>query len=342
MTSELDDEPQRADARTTRTSNGNSRSDVLIFVDATQEETSALRHAQRVARAFQGSVTLVHVMSDASNHNGPIDPVDWNLKKQKNMKWLTGLAEAIKGHEQPCEVKLLEGPCIGQISALMGQRHRDITAAIRSRNSMGWQVSKTACGVLEAHGAAILMIPEDAVLAKDQHYRRIMVPLDGSARAEAALPMAIMLANAEKAEVLLCYVMPEPGLTEFGVKDSEAERLHELVVKRNRQAGEVHMARIKNTLAHNGLKVSTWILQGGDARRALLNFASQEAVDFLVMATHGQSGHSDVATGDVARFILDRAEIPVLMVRHLRGRNNAHAFANPSSQGVRQPTGTDG
>jgi len=342
MTRKSDDETQGTVSQPPQSPNGNGQSDVLIFVDSTQKETSAFRHAQKVACAFHGNVVIAHVMSEAASHNGPIDPVDWNLQKQKKMKWLTDLSETFQANGQPCEVKLLEGACVGQISALMDQRHRDITAAIRSRISLGWQISEAACGVLEARSAAILMIPEDAALAKDQHYRRIMVPLDGSARAEAALPMATVLANAEGAELLLCYVMPDPGLTEFGVKDPEAERLHDLVVKRNKQAGDIHLTRVKNTLAHNGLKISTRILQGGDARRALLDFATQEAVDFLVMATHGQSGHSDVATGDVARFILDRADIPVLMVRHSRGRNHAHAFGKTLSNGVRQPTGTDG
>ena len=341
MMSKLHDEPPGAITRPSRAGNGKIRSDVVIFVDGAQKETSALRHAQKVASAFQGKVAIVHVMSDASHHTGPIDPVDWNIKKQKNMKWLAGLAETLKGRDQACEVKLLEGPCMGQISSLMEQRHQDITAAIRSRNSLGWQVSETACGVLTCSSAAILMIPEDAIIAQDQRYRRIMVPLDGSARAEAALPMATMLANAENAELLLCYVLPDSGLSEFGIKDPEVERLHDLVARQNAQAGEAHLTRVKNSLTHSGLKISTRIVQG-DARRALLDFVSKEAVDFLVMATHGQSGHSDVSTGDVARFILDRADIPVLMVRHLRGRSIAHAIKSPSSKGIRQPTGTDG
>jgi len=338
MNSKLHDEPPDTAARPAQA----IQSDVLIFVDSAQKEMPALHHAQKVARAFQGNVVILHVMSEASNHNGPIDPVDWNLKKQKNLKWLDSLAQTLTGGGQTCEVKLLEGPCIGQIAALAELRHRDITAAIRSSNGLRWHVSETACGVLESRSAAILMIPEDADFAKDQSYRRIMVPLDGSSRAEAALPMAVMLANAEQAELLLCYVMPDPGLTEFGIKDPESERLHDLVIQRNAKSGETHLTSIKKSLASSGLKVSTHVLQGGDARRVLLDFVSQEAVDFLVMASHGQSGHSDVATGDVARFILDRVDIPVLMVRHARGRNNAHAFRNPASKGVRQPTGTDG
>lgn len=320
---------------------GNGPSDVLFFVDAAQEEISALRHAQKVASAFGGKVVLVHVMSHPPNGNGPVDPVDWDFKKHKTLKKLSGLSRSFDDTGQGCETKLLEGDCIGQISALMDARQGDIAAAVRSNKGFGWHQNDTACGVLLSRSTSLLMIPEDAAIPEGQAYRRILVPLDGSARAEAALPKATVLANAENAELVLCYVVPESGLTEFGVRDQETERLHAMVAARNERAGKTHLMRIKNSLAHNGLKISTRIIHDGDPRRALLDFVTRESVDLVVMATHGQSGHGDVPTGDVARFVLDRADIPVLMVRHSLHRSGNHAFKSVASSGVRQPEGTD-
>ncbi|MEY8098946.1 universal stress protein [Falsihalocynthiibacter sp. S25ZX9] len=317
--------------------------DVMIFLEDAHVETSALFHAQKVANAFSGKVVLVHIMADPHDGKGPIDPVDWNIKKQKIMKDLAERARPFAGEDGPeCEVKLLEGQCIGQVSDFVDHRQGGIAAALRSTDGLGWQSSDTACGVLLSQSAAILMIPARAKGGQDRRYRRILVPLDGSVRAEAALPKAVLLAKAENAELLLCYVVPSVGLTAFGVKDKKSEKLHEMVAIKNEQAGKRHLGSIKKSLAHNGLKVSTSIVHVGDVRRAILSFVSEKAVDFLVMATHGQSGHGDVATGDVARFILDRAEIPVLMVRHKHSRDNVHAFNTVSSKGVRQPVGTDG
>lgn len=317
------------------------KSDVLVFVDDAVRCSPAIRHAQKVANAFGGGVVLVHVLCRDEAGDGPIDPVDWDIKKQKTLKWLDRLAQDADGSGRKGQVKLLEGPCIDQIVALMEDRRGDIGAVLRAKGDPGLALRQTALGLLQAPCAAILMIPEGAAIAAERSYRRLLVALDGSARAEAALPNATQLAQAEGAELILCYVAPPAGLTEFGIRDQEAEDLHLVVARKNQQAGRSYLTRIKNTLAHNGLKISTRIVPDGDVRRALIETVTNEEADLLVMATHGQSGHSDVPIGDVARFILDRSDIPVLMVRHHRGRVANQAFGNVSSTGVRQPTGTD-
>ncbi|MDB9801654.1 universal stress protein [bacterium] len=185
------------------------------------------------------------------------------------------------------------------------------------------------------------MIPDDAKITPDVGYRRILLPLDGSSRAETALQKTITLARAEAAELILCYVIPDSGLTEFGQKDPEAESLHRRVRKQNELSGTTYLARIKKRLEQSGLKVSVRISHAGDARRALLDVMTQEKVDFVVMATHGQSGYKDVPTGDVARFLLDRADTPVLLVRPRNGHTNNHAFGDVLSTGARLPSGTD-
>jgi nucleotide-binding universal stress UspA family protein len=212
---------------------------------------------------------------------------------------------------------------------------------MRCRDDRDKPFSETTWGVLLSQSAAILMIPDDALIEPDARYRRILVPLDGSARAETVLPVAVKLARAQNAELVLCYVLPDPGLTEVGTKDPETERLHALVRQRNEKTGKAYLDRIKKRLEYNGLKISIRISQGGDARRALIDVIAKEGADFVVMATHGQSGHRDVPIGDVARFIFDKATVPVLLVRYRNGRDANHAFGKVSSTGVRQPAGTD-
>ncbi len=316
-------------------------SDVLLFVDDTTVTESSIRHAQKVASAFGGEVVLVQVLCKPGDGSGPIDPVDWDIRKRQTLNRLGFLIKGTQDARRACSIKLLEGQCISQITAFMVPRQGDIAAVPRSRGGMGWHLSETAWGVLLSRNAAILMIPDDAKIEPDTRYRRILLPLDGSSRAETALQRAIVLARAETAELMLCYVIPEPGLSEFGPKDQEVERLHKTVRKQNEQAGKAYLARIKKRLEHNGLKISVKISDGGDARRALIDVMLQENIDFMVMATHGQSGHKDVPTGDVARFILDNANIPVLLVRPPNGHDNTHTFGKVSSTGGRQPVGTD-
>ncbi|MBO6676610.1 MAG: universal stress protein [Rhizobiales bacterium] len=317
-------------------------SDVIVFAEETLGKTDAIKHAQRISNALGGQLIVAHVMVPPQRAASPIDPVDWDISKQETYAWLASLSRSLDPANGDAKVQLLEGSCIDQIAAHMADRQSHIAAAVRSRGAGRWRLSDTVVGVLESRSAAILVIPEDAPPPEPNGYKTILVPLDGSARAESALPTAVALAKAEAAELLLYYVAPPPGLTEFGMLDRDAAKLSSEVQKRNTLAGQTHLTKVKNSLAPYGLNISTHIITDGDARRALMTAVDREAVDLLVMATHGQSGHSDVPAGDVAGFILGRADVPVLLVRNDGSRSDARAFLGMTSEGVRQPSGTDG
>ncbi len=316
-------------------------SDVLVFVEDAATTSACLSHAGKVAGAFGGEVILVQVLCKPLDNNGPVDPVEWDIRKQQTLKRLGGQSDRSDDVKNRGSVRLLEGQCINQIRAFMDVRQGDIAASVRPHDALGWLSSETARGVLLSRSAGVLMIPGGAATGPDSNYRRVFVPLDGSTRAEAALPVAVTLARAENAHLVICYVLPVPGLTEFGARDSESERLHAIVRRRNEQAGKTYLARIRKNLEHNGLQISVRISSGDDVRRELIDIMSKENADFVVMATHGQSGHKDVPTGDVARFILDKSAIPVLLVRTRNSSGKNHAFGSVSSKGVRQPAGTD-
>lgn len=326
--------------------NGEKPSDIVVFVDEATMDDAGISLFQRVAGALGGKVVLVHVQCRPDNGQAPVDPVEWDIRKQQSQKWLDDLIQCADAEGAPCEAQLLEGHCRSQIKSFLGQHPGAIAAMLRPQGEKGWMLSEIAWGVLRSPGAGVLMIPQNAQAGRKATYERILVPLDGSVRAENALPKAVLLAKAEAAELVLCHVAPHPGLSAFGVTDQEAENLHELVSKRNAKAAKNYLARISSRLAQKGLKISVRISNDGvastgDARRSLIDLITREKADFVVMTTHGESGHKDVPTGDVARYILERADIPVLLVRPGNGRQGNHVFGKLSSEGVRQPVGTD-
>lgn len=316
-------------------------SNVLVFLEDSNVNEASIRHAQNVAHALGGTVELLQVLRKPTTGNDPIDPVGWDIKKQKVLNRLGLLSKKVQAADTPCPVTLLEGKCSSQIQSLMELRSGDIAASMRSHNDGSGYPSETAWAILKSQSAAVLMLPNDAKDQSNIPYQRILVPLDGSPRAEAALPVAVKIAQAQKAELMLCYAPPEPRLTEINSNGHEAEHLHAQVRNHNEKAGETYLQQTKKRLEHTGAKVSVKNASSGDVRRSLIDTMSRENADFVVMATHGQSGHMDVPTGDVARFVLEKAHIPVLLVRSRNGHNGHHTFGKLSSKGVRQPTGTD-
>ncbi len=135
--------------------------------------------------------------------------------------------------------------------------------------------------------------------------RRILVPLDGSETAEAALPAARGLARTSGAELLLI------GVTEARFDQSPAPI--EAGLSRIREA-EAYLKRIRERLASGGERVAAFLWNGTPAA-AIVKAASEYQVDMIVMTTHGHSGREKDMFGSVAEAVLRGTSLPVLVVR---------------------------
>jgi nucleotide-binding universal stress UspA family protein len=162
-------------------------------------------------------------------------------------------------------------------------------------------------------------------------YKKILVPLDGSKLAEAALPHAEELAKGcDAAEVMLVSVtervrsyrvlegsgQPSAGSMGGWVEPSQpfGQRLvPEATGKKEKQA-QRYLDRVAKTLAAKGINVSTDVLLWKPAE-AIVGYAKQYGCDLIVMASHGRSGPSRWAYGSVADKVLRMSCIPVLMIR---------------------------
>jgi len=151
-------------------------------------------------------------------------------------------------------------------------------------------------------------------------YRKIVAPLDGSKLAECALPHLEELAKGLKpAEVVLISVTERiagrtraPEVSEL-VRASSAGPISVEVGKLQRQA-ERYLNRIAKQMQSKGIKARTEVLLGNPAE-AIVRYAEENAVDLIVMASHGRSGPSRWAFGSVAEKVFRASCVPVLMIR---------------------------
>lgn len=135
---------------------------------------------------------------------------------------------------------------------------------------------------------------------------KILVPLDGSALAETALPKAIELAQDSGAKVELLRAVEAHTLP--GVDPTEAQIK---VVKE----GEEYLAEAAARLKANGVKgveTSVWY---GPAAYAIVEAARLHKVDLIVMTTHGRSGLGRLILGSVAESVLRGTITPILLIR---------------------------
>jgi nucleotide-binding universal stress UspA family protein len=142
-------------------------------------------------------------------------------------------------------------------------------------------------------------------------YRTILVPLDGSKRAEAILPHVEELARNYSAAIIFLRVVE----SEYFVGGFEGVYtvIREEFKRRTKQA-ESYLAAIQEQYREKGIKVRISVVQGS-AVETIIKTAEREGADLIAMASHGRTGLSGVFYGSVAAGILHRVDRPLLLIR---------------------------
>ncbi|MEM7344155.1 MAG: universal stress protein [Chloroflexota bacterium] len=160
---------------------------------------------------------------------------------------------------------------------------------------------------------------------KRQPYRHILVPLDGSELAEAALPDAFRLARLMGADVTLLQsiYLVDPR---FGASPTYPIYLgHHL--ERERKVANRYLNDVIGRFDTEDIEVRT-VVSLGSAADAILGYAYNNPVDVIMMSTHGRTGLDRWVYGSVTNKVLRNANKPVLLVRSFS--NNEKRYENAS------------
>jgi nucleotide-binding universal stress UspA family protein len=143
-------------------------------------------------------------------------------------------------------------------------------------------------------------------------YKKILVPLDGSKRAEAIIPHVEELAFCTEATVLLLQIV-EPHIVYTSPYDTYPE-LNLDQAERRTEDVESYLSSWKEKLDVKGIETELRV-EHGPVVTTILKIASQEEVDLIAMASHGRTGLARVFYGSVSAGVLHRIDRPLLLVR---------------------------
>jgi len=141
---------------------------------------------------------------------------------------------------------------------------------------------------------------------------RILVPLDGSTRAEGALPVAERLAQELHRPLLLTRIA---SLVPFPMAATGAPvpaEVYQQMIDDERRAATDYLSQQAQMLQRQGLMVET-LVEEGDPAAALLSLGAARPIGLIVMTTHGRTGLARVAVGSVAGRLVRDSHIPVLL-----------------------------
>ena len=143
-------------------------------------------------------------------------------------------------------------------------------------------------------------------------YRTILVPLDGSERADAILPHVEELAKCHEAEVVLLQVIELISDVPY-VAGASLDLSPETFAQWAAEA-EAYLNRIQDKFREKGIETRTCV-ESGPVVETIISVAESESADLIAMASHGRTGLSRVFYGSVAAGVLHRVDRPLLLVR---------------------------
>jgi nucleotide-binding universal stress UspA family protein len=158
-------------------------------------------------------------------------------------------------------------------------------------------------------------------------FRTIMVPLDGSAFAEQALPFARTIAREVDAQLHLVRIAPprQRGM-------DAGEPLSPL----NRGAAVKYLEGVAERMRRTHMNVTTHVSAAAAPELAIVDFVDTHGGDVIVLPSSGAGGVRRMLLGSVADKVVRSARVPELVCNARRGEVLPPAHTSETSDGVHQ------
>jgi nucleotide-binding universal stress UspA family protein len=291
---------------------------ILVPLDGSHLAEQALSCATRLGQGLPAELVLLRAISTppqaqhalggaGSRANTEVE----DLEARAN-DYLQGMAHSLRETNPTVHCVVQHGPAAKAIVDCAEKMHmQEIVMATHGYGGLRrWRNGSVADRVLQAASAPVLLVRGCEQNSRDTRApiscRRILVPLDGSDRAEQVLPPVKAIARALGCEVILFQVSP---VFLFECSCQAAERM-----------ARAYLTRVASRLEDQGIQCSVAI--GTDlVAESIVQFAKTNHVDMIAMSTHGRTGIARWALGSVAARVLRTGNMPILLVRARQKRN---------------------
>jgi nucleotide-binding universal stress UspA family protein len=331
---------------------------ILVPLDGSILAERAIPHAEQFARIFGSSIVLLQVLDPTSFHENPnpVDPLSWQIRKAEADMYMDGIATRIRAdlhenaleasssedHKSRVEYAIREGRTAENIVNFAHTENIDLLV-ISTHGSGGlsrWNISSVTQKVINLIYLPVLVIRaydlRDAETARI-FYRRILLPIDSSRRAECALSAGIALARGElsmelpvevtnlsldptkpatastQIKLILAAVIRPPEIPIPDPYPAEIQQLSDQLMDVTRLAVSKYLYEMKDRLS---VDCETCVVENNSVTLAIHELASQqEGIDLVVLCAHGYTGQSTWPYGTVARNYIEHGTKPVLVIQ---------------------------
>jgi len=145
-------------------------------------------------------------------------------------------------------------------------------------------------------------------------YQKILVPLDGSELSECVFPHLKTITKGTQVQTIIFLRVVEPLDLHEGLHHAIPKRERQKIESRSINIAREELQNVVNRYGYEGADVSQEII-AGKVTESIIEYANNNEVELIVIATHGRSGIKRWTLGSVADKTLHSSCVPVLMVR---------------------------
>jgi nucleotide-binding universal stress UspA family protein len=292
---------------------------ILVPVDGSELANRALGFAIERAKVSGAEITVAFVVNRLSvaiataTPYAYVDPTPLLATLDAEADVVLGAAESLvkKSGVSATRAKL-DGAAGPEILAYARQACCDLVV-MGTHGRRGFDrlaVGSTAEDVIRAAAVPVIAFPRTCERAPNAgRLRHLLVAVDGSPAAEAAMTFACELALVEQAQVTLCAVV-EPSGIYWDDLDRDVSLQSEIETK-----AKASLESERSRAA--GLGITAGVVgRVGHAAGAIVSAAHDCGADLVVMGTHGRAGIPRFVLGSVAEGVLRHSPLPICTIRH--------------------------
>lgn len=286
---------------------------ILVPLDGSTVSERALPIAMRLARATGAQLVLLEA-AEAVGLDGQELDVQQRALTHQARAYLDSIAAELT--VQGLQVSVAT-PALTPDEAILIEIDWSavdlVVMSTHGRSGPGrWVFGSVAETVLTYSPVPVIIVPAQGALPTGTGHPRLVMPLDGSAFAERALPHAAALAHALNACLILVrVVLPPSRLSPERLTQPDLEAR---VASLEEREAHTYLADLAARLRAEGLTVETRVRSDNPAR-AIIQESNVEDASLVIMTTHGRTGLSQVRFGSVALDILHHGQRPVCLIR---------------------------
>jgi nucleotide-binding universal stress UspA family protein len=297
---------------------------ILVPLDGSPRAELVLSQVGRILRREDAEILLLRVVDiPISIGRANMAPLR-KIEMENAQTYVHDLARRFAERGAKVGGKVADGPAADLILETAKNEGATLIAmSTHGRSGVArWALGSVAEKVARASDIPLLLVrsfrrskTEDLEPSTPEEFpvRRVLVPVDGSPTAAAAISPAEKLAMLYGSEVLVLHVRP-PFVPPGGLLPGMEASIPMAWPEPPRPEEDEATLKAAERFRHAGLKTRRLTVDGDPASQ-ILDVCRSERADLIALASHGRSGFRRWALGSVAERVLRSSEVPLLLVR---------------------------